>query len=46
MYNTQEHNNFIYTFRQYKIFNKKTEKEQVIIKKKNCINEQMDFLCV
>jgi hypothetical protein len=41
MYNTQEHNKFIYTFRQeYNILNKKTEKEQVIIKKKLVL---MDF---
>ena len=44
MYNTQEHNKLIYTFRQYNIqFSRNTEKEQII--KKTCNNKQIEFLC-
>ena len=47
MYKTQEHNNFIYTFRQYKytIFNKH-RKGRSNNKKKTCNYEQIEFLCV
>jgi hypothetical protein len=46
MYNTQEHNKFIYFTLGINIqFSTNTEKEQVIIKK-TCNNEQIEFLCV
>jgi hypothetical protein len=46
MSNTQEHNKFIYNLIGSNIqFSTNTEKEQVIIKK-NCNNEQIEFLCV
>jgi hypothetical protein len=46
MYKTQEHNNFIYTFRQYKYTIFKHRKGTSNNKKKTCNNEQIEFLCV